>query len=129
MMQDIKNDDDITTLVHEFYGKVQQNKRLGYVFNDVAQVEWDTHLPKMVDFWSNLLFQTKRYKGRPFRQHMPLPIQKNDFKQWLTLFEQTVDEHFEGERADHAKDMANKIATGFMVRMQSAGKFDEKQNT
>lgn len=123
-MNDIRNDEDITTLIHAFYGKVEEDERLGYIFNDHAQVDWDDHLPKMVDFWSNILFRTGRYNGHPFRQHMPLPIQEQDFGRWVTLFEETVDEHFTGERADYAKQVANNVASSFTVRMKMEGKFD-----
>lgn len=124
-MSDITNDSDIKTLVHAFYDKVQQDERLGYIFNDHAEVDWDHHLPRMIDFWSNLLFHTGRYKGRPFRQHLPLPIQQEDFIRWLSLFKETVDEHFDGEKADHAKDMASKIAASFSLRMEMDGKFNQ----
>jgi len=116
-MPDISSDKDIRKLVHYFYDKVQQDERLGYIFNDYADVNWDKHLPKMVDFWSNLLFQTRRYKGRPFRQHLPLPIQRGDFNRWYNLFEETVDELFNGKKADYAKEMAGKIAVSFSVRL------------
>lgn len=121
---DIRNDEDIRKLVHTFYGKVQDDERLGYIFNDFAEVDWDKHLPKMVDFWSNLLFQTRRYEGKPFRQHLPLPIEKQDFSRWFGLFESTVDELFHGERANHAKEMAARIASSFSIRMEIDGKFD-----
>lgn len=126
-MSDIKNDKDIEKLVHTFYGKVQEDERLGYIFNDFAKVDWDNHLPKMVDFWSNLIFQTGRYKGRPFRQHLPLPIEKMDFNRWYSLFEETVDEFFEGEKAGHAKEMAEKIASSFTIRLEMEGKFNDKK--
>ena len=123
-MSDIQNDGDIKTFVHAFYDKVGKDERLGYIFNDYAQVDWDKHLPKMVDFWSNILFRTRRYKGRPFRQHLPLPIQMEDFGRWLELFEKTVNEHFEGPKADYAKEMAGKVASSFAVRLQMEGKFE-----
>lgn len=125
-MQDIQTEEDIATLVHAFYAKVENDERLGYIFNDHAEVDWDEHLPKMVDFWSKLLFQTKRYQGRPFRQHMPLPIKQEDFGRWVGLFKETVNEHFEGEKADHAIEMAGKIASSFSVRMEMEGKFQDK---
>lgn len=121
---DIRNDEDVRKLVHTFYGKVQEDERLGYIFNDFAEVDWDQHLPKMIDFWSNLLFQTGRYKGRPFRQHIPLPIQKDDFSIWFGLFESTIDELFEGNKAEYAKEMAAKIASSFALKMEMDGKFD-----
>lgn len=123
-MHDIRDDKDIKTLVHAFYDKVQRDERLGYIFIDFAEVNWDEHLPNMVDFWSNILFHTGRYEGRPFRQHLPLPIEKKDFISWLNLFEETVDEYFEGEKADYAKEMANKIASSFSIRMEMEGKFN-----
>lgn len=99
------------------YAKVEKDKRLGYIFNDFAKVDWDHHLPNMVVFWSKILFGTRRYNGRPFRRHLPLPIKQNDFCRWYSLFEQTVDEYFEGQKADFAKEMAGKIASSFSVRM------------
>ncbi len=123
-MEDIKDDQDIKTFVHAFYDKVGKDERLGYVFNDYAEVDWDEHLPRMVDFWSNILFQTRRFKGRPFRKHLPLPIKKGDFDRWLGLFEETIDNHFEGPNADYAKEMAGKVASSFAIRLQMEGKFD-----
>ncbi len=125
-MHDIRNEEDITTLVHAFYGKVEQDERLGYIFNEVSEVDWDAHLPKMVDFWSKMLFRTGRYKGRPFREHLPLPIERDDFSRWVSLFIETVDEHFMGNRAEYAKEMAKNIANSFSSRMAMEGKFDYK---
>lgn len=126
MMHDIRNEEDIKTLVHAFYSKVEEDERLGPIFNEAAGVEWDEHLPKMVDFWSKMLFRTKRYQGRPFRQHLPLPIEQEDFGRWVGLFVETVDEHFEGNRADYAKEMAGNIANSFSTRMAMEGKFDSE---
>lgn len=126
-MTDIEDDKDIKTLVHAFYGKVQQDERLGHLFIEVAETDWDYHLPRMVDFWSNLLFQTGRYQGHPFRQHLPLPIKRDDFSRWLSLFRETVDDHFKGEKADYAKEISAKIASAFTVSMQMAGKFSDPE--
>lgn len=124
MKEEIQSEKDIKTLVHAFYAKVEKDERLGYIFNDVAQVDWDEHLPKMVDFWSKMLFQTERYNGRPFREHLPLPIEHDDFGRWVGLFVETVDEHFEGERAEYAKELAVNIANSFSSRMAMDGKFE-----
>src|SRR6056297_2999305 len=123
-MYDIRNEEDITTLVNDFYAKVEEDERLGPIFNEAADVDWDEHLPKMVDFWSKMLFRTKRYKGRPFRQHLPLPIEQEDFDRWVGLFTETVDEHFSGPKANYAKEMAENIANSFKTRMAVEGKFD-----
>ncbi|PAU93265.1 sec-independent protein translocase TatC [Aliifodinibius salipaludis] len=124
-MTDIRDEEDITTLVHAFYAKIEDDERLGHIFNEVADVDWDEHLPKMVDFWSKMLFRTERYKGRPFREHLLLPIERDDFGRWVGLFTETVDEHFEGNRADYAKELAVNIANSFSTRMAMDGKFDQ----
>ena len=126
--QDIQTEEDVERLVHTFYGYVQKNERLDFIFGDVAKVDWGVHLPNMVDFWSNLLFRTGRYKGRPFRHHLPLPIEKNDFFIWLNLFNHTVDELFAGEKAQYAKEMASKIAASFSIRLEMAGKFSDDKD-
>jgi hemoglobin len=122
--KDIQNDQDVKLLVHTFYGKVQDDERLDFIFNDFAKIDWSHHLPKMVDFWSNLLFQTGRYKGIPYRQHANLPIEKKDFGRWMNLFRSTIDELFQGEKANYAKEIAGKIASSFTLRMEMDGKFD-----
>lgn len=58
LMKDIQNDQDVEHLVYSFYEKVCDGDRLGYIFNKVAQVDWNEHLPQMIPFWSNFLFQT-----------------------------------------------------------------------
>lgn len=126
-MHDIQTEQDIETLVYSFYDKVQTDDRLDYIFSDFADVNWDAHLPKMCDFWSKLLFQTSRYNGKPFRQHLPLPVKKTDFELWYGYFEETVDSYFKGEKADYAKEIAGKIASSFMIRLDMEGKFEEEE--
>lgn len=121
---DIQDDEDIKQLVHQFYDKVGQDERLGYVFNEVARVEWNSHLPKMVDFWSNILFKTNRFNGRPYRKHRPLPIKRDDFDIWLGLWTETVDELFAGKQANYAKEIAFKVASAFTIRLEMDGKLE-----
>jgi len=124
---DIRDKEDIRKLVYSFYDKVREDDRLGYIFNDVAEVDWETHLPKMVEFWSKMLFQTQDYHGRPFRKHLPLPIKKKDFTIWFGLFRETVNEYFKGEKAEFTKNLAGRVAASFTIRMEMAGKFDQDE--
>lgn len=126
-MHDIQNDKDVELLVHRFYKNVRDDHRLGYIFNDFAGVDWDNHLPRMVDFWSNLLFQTGRYTGRPFRKHLNLPIKEGDFDRWYRLFEKNVDNLYTGERARYAKHLARNIASSFELRMERDGLINKKR--
>ena len=116
-LPDLSTEADIVKLVYTFYARVNADALLRPVFNDVAQVDWATHLPTMYDFWSSVLLGTSRYKGRPFAKHFPLPITSEHFKQWLALFHASVDELFEGPKATDAKARAQSIGAMFEHRM------------
>lgn len=113
MKKDIENMDDIKLLVNSFYEKIKQDDVLGHIFNDLMNVNWDKHLPKMYDFWDNIVFQTGNYKGRPFPPHMDVnekeTLTYKHFNRWLELFFVTVDELFEGVKANEIKFKASNI--------------------
>ena len=117
MKKDIENDGDIKLLVDTFYGHVNNDEKLGPVFNDFAKIDWDHHLPVMYNFWSTVLFGNMSYKGQPFPKHMPLPISREHFTRWVELFTGTVDELFEGTRSDEIKQKAGSIAQLFQMRL------------
>jgi len=114
---DILGREEIVRLVDRFYEKVGQDKTLGFIFTDIAKVDWETHLPKMYAFWQTVLFRDGGFRGDPIGKHarlVPLTrMGKEQFDRWLELFEETVDELFSGENATHIKacaaDMANVI--------------------
>ena len=116
-LPDLLTEADIIRLVDAFYARVNDDPLLRPVFNDVARVNWATHLPTMYDFWSSVLLGTSRYKGRPFAKHFPLPIQAAHFQQWLALFRATVDALFAGPKAAEAKTKAQNIGAMFEHRM------------
>ena len=75
----------------------------------------------MYDFWQNIIFHTGGYTGNPMRIHMNLhkqaPMKKEHFDRWLQLFTATVDELFEGEKAEQAKQRALSIATVMQINI------------
>ena len=115
---DISNDLDIHLLVDSFYKKVNADDLLGPIFNDLAQVNWDEHLPTMYRFWGSLLLRQNSYPGQPWPKHAILTVNPTHFARWLYLFKQTVDEHFRGPKANQAKNAAASIADTFQNRMQ-----------
>jgi len=117
MLKEIITREDIKILVDAFYDKVNKDTLLSPVFNDFAGVHWETHLPKMYDFWSSVLFGDMSYKGNPFLKHIPLPVDKTHFGRWLALFIETVDENFEGEKAVEVKERAASIAGLFQHKL------------
>jgi hemoglobin len=112
--KDILDRNDIKFLVDAFYEKVKNNPVLGYIFNDVAKVDWPHHLPRMYAFWSSVIFSDATYNGNPMEAHIKLsrltPLTEKEFNEWLKLFYATVDENFSGSKADEAKTRATNIA-------------------
>ena len=123
MKNDIQNRADIELLVRSFYDKVKTDDTIGYIFNDIARVNWEKHFPVMFDFWENVLFYTGVYNGNPLVIHQHLnrvaPLKLEHFNQWNKLFTQTVDELFEGNNAMLAKQRALSISTIMQIKILS----------
>lgn len=122
---DIRSTADIEELVGQFYGKVRQDALVGPIFDVVAQVDWERHIPRLVGFWSTILLGSDEYRGNPVLPHLALghktTIRSAHFDQWLTLFRQTVDDLFVGERAEQAKIRAQSIALVLQSKLHAAG--------
>ena len=114
---DITTEDHIKILVDSFYQKVNADVLLSPIFNNVAHVDWQKHLPLLYQFWSTLLFRTNTYQGRPWPKHALLPVSVEHFDRWVFLFKATVDEHFSGPKAIEAKNTAASIADTFQNRL------------
>jgi hemoglobin len=113
MREDILNINDIKMLVDAFYAKVKVDNILAKIFNDKIQDRWPIHLEKMYRFWQTVLLEEHTYNGSPFAPHAKLPIEEEHFDRWLELFYKTIDENFEGKKAEEAKWRAEKMAEMF----------------
>ncbi|MGN0002786.1 MAG: group III truncated hemoglobin [Sphingobacterium composti] len=116
-MKDIQDIEDIKLLVNTFYSKIREDDMLGIIFNQNIQDRWPIHLEKMYRFWQTILLDEYTYDGRPFPPHAHLPISKIHFDQWLSLFEQTVQSLFQGEKANEAIWRAQKMAVMFESKL------------
>ncbi|NDP27555.1 MAG: group III truncated hemoglobin [Flavobacterium sp.] len=118
MKTDIKNREDIEKLVSIFYGKVKHDPAISYFFNDVAKVNWENHLPRMSDFFENILLSSGSYDGNPMMAHEELhkksEVRGEHFQHWIVLFNITVDELFVGAKAEEIKQRAINIAAAMM---------------
>lgn len=124
MKQDIVARGDIEKLVNSFYDKVKKDNTIGYIFNDIAKVDWPHHLPIMYDFWEMVLFGKGPYKGDPMTKHIQLnkkiSLESTHFDRWKELFYETIDEHFAGNKAEEAKLRATNIASLMLYRVQKS---------
>lgn len=123
MKTDISTEQDIRRLVEKFYDRVKQDALLAPFFGPEASIDWGQHLAVMTRFWENALFYNGSYQGNPMKTHRHLhtfkPFTRDHFKQWVFLFTTTVDELFEGDRADQIKQKAISIATVMEIKITS----------
>ena len=99
--------EDIELLVQTFYSKLMQDEILIPFFQNL---DFSSHLPKMVDFWCFVLIGTTGYTTNVIEKHLHMPLQNDHFDHWINLFNQTLDELFVGENAEMAKQRALVIA-------------------
>ncbi|WP_185140175.1 group III truncated hemoglobin [Reichenbachiella versicolor] len=116
---DISTEEDIKLMVDSFYARVNENPLLSDVFNGFAKVDWDSHLPRMYQFWEGLILGKQGFKGNPFAVHQPLPINKEHFEQWIGLFVENIDALFEGEVTEQTKLRARSIAHIFESKLSA----------
>ena len=117
-LTDIRNLEDIKLLVDTFYSTVQKDAFIGPIFNDKIGNRWPEHLEKMYRFWQTVLLEEHTYYGSPFLPHAKLPVNLEHFERWLTLFNKTVDDLFEGEKAERAKWQGQRMAEMFHAKIE-----------
>lgn len=118
----IENRDDVSHLVRTFYAKIRKDELLGPIFNGIIS-DWEEHLEKLTDFWENNLFFVRKYRGNPKTAHISVDrkmdntIESRHFGEWLNLWYETIDEHFEGPLAERAKMNARKMSTHLFLKI------------
>lgn len=114
MKRDLRNRKDIELLVTHFYDKIKHDYLLNNFFKNFSNNNWEKHLYNMCNFWDNIIFYSGDYEGNPMNLHLHInklsAIEKKHFNQWDTLFIQTVNELFEGEKAELIKNRALNIS-------------------
>lgn len=101
-------------MVRRFYQDAAQDDLLGPLFNDVARVDWNEHLPKLTRFWCRALLGIEGYSGNPFRAHALVHERSaftlEHFERWLELFHDTVELGWVGPNASRALALAHNVA-------------------
>ena len=118
MKNEIISITDIKLLVDTFYNKVREDELLADLFNNKIGDRWPEHLEKMYRFWQTVLLEEHTYHGSPFLPHAKLPVNLEHFERWLTLFNKTVDDLFEGEKAERAKWQGQRMAEMFHSKIE-----------
>ncbi len=114
-MRDVESPAEVSEVVRSFYAAVAQDALLGPMFEEIAQVDWPAHLPRLSAFWCRALFGQPGYVGNPYAMHRDVhrrsPFSAAHFDRWLELFEETLDEGWSGPNVEAMKELASKVAT------------------
>lgn len=120
-MQDIETREDLEILLSKFYSKLLSDNTISYIFTDVAKINLESHLPKIIDFWNLSLFGKGDYSNNVMKIHLDLnneeKLDEKHFKTWLNHFYDTVDENFSGKNSEIIKTKALSIATFMQIKM------------
>lgn len=121
-MEDIQNRQDLEILMAQFYEKLLRDDSVNYIFTEVAKINLEAHLPHIVDFWEQALFNSGNYRNNVLQIHLDLNrkvmLTQNHFNTWLAHFNETVDLRFKGENCDKIKTRALSIATVMQIKMK-----------
>jgi hemoglobin len=105
----------IHDLVVGAYREVVFDDLLAPVFEDVAEVDWAVHLPRLVDYWCRVLLGTDGYDGQILGAHRQVhereALTLDLFDRWYALWAATVDRGWSGPVADAAKEHAARIGS------------------
>jgi hemoglobin len=116
-LADIKTEEDVAKVIREFYNVAAKDATIGHFFDNI---DWEHHFPRMIGFWSFILLDKEGYKGNVLEKHMHLDLHQPHFDVWLSIFINTIDNNFAGEKAELAKQRARIMAFTFK------SKFPEK---
>ena len=121
MMPDLVTRSQIHDLVVRFYREISCDDLLGPVFNEVAETDWASHIPKLIDFWCRVLLGDAGYEGNVLGAHREVhEVQRFTpglFDRWYLLFAASVDESWQGPIAERAKAHAARMAKGLARRL------------
>lgn len=113
MSKDIAAESDVKLFIDAFYEKVKADATIGYIFNDIAEIEWEAHMPKIYLFWESILLGKPGFQGDVMGVHIRLnkkeKLTAQHFDRWINLFTETVSEMYTGNVANEAISRANTI--------------------
>ena len=122
-MIDIESKDDLYLLVDAFYKKLLEDTSIAYIFTDIVKIKLEEHLPILVTFWSQSLFNTGGYFKNLTQIHLDINqkeyLSPELFKIWLLHFNHAVDENFTGPNAEKIKTQALSIATVMQIKIHN----------
>ena len=114
--RDLSTVADVHDLVVAFYREVVFDDLLEPVFGEVAEVDWAEHIPRLIAYWSRILFGTADYGGSVAAAHRHLhrlePLRPEHCDRWFDLWIRAVRSRWSGPLADRAEQHAESMMSG-----------------
>ncbi|WP_396928166.1 group III truncated hemoglobin [Mycolicibacterium sp.] len=121
---DLATRSDVEALLRRFYGQVLEDDILAEPFAKIRTMGLESHLPVMCDFWQTALFRAGLYTGSALLVHQVVhdqhALSAGHFLRWLTLWDSTINQMYQGPVAEHAKIQAARIARAMHRRLTRA---------
>jgi hemoglobin len=125
MKKDIGNREELEEFLRSFYKKAFADELIGKFFTEVVPLDLATHIPVIADFWEAIIFNKHSYKKNVMEVHRHIhdlsQIKKEHLERWVKIFTGTIDEYFEGSRAELMKQRAASIATLMDIKLNHGG--------
>lgn len=119
--RDLDTRAEVHDLVIRFYREVIFDPLLAPMFEEVAEVDWTLHIPKLIDYWARVLLRQPGYDGYILGAHQQVheleSFQVEHFDRWYGLFAETVDAGWSGPVAETAKRHAARTANVLARRL------------
>ncbi len=120
-MKDIETQDDLYFLVDNLYQRLLSDSSISYIFTDVVKIKLEEHLPILVTFWSQAIFDTGGYFNNLTKIHLDInekeKLTPELFTIWLNHFNAAVDANFIGNNAEKIKTQALSLATVMQIKI------------
>ncbi len=120
-MKDIETQDDLYFLVDHFYKRLLSDTSISYLFTEVVKIKLEEHLPILVTFWSQAIFDTGGYFNNLTKIHLDInekeKLTPELFTIWLNHFNAAVDENFTGNNSEKIKTQALSLATVMQIKI------------
>ncbi|MEP6620256.1 MAG: group III truncated hemoglobin [bacterium] len=109
------DDAGLSDLLVAFYARVGADPVLASYF---APLDMAAHMPRIVAFWSTMMFHTGRYSDNAFKPHLEMRgLTAQSFDHWMRALEETIDARYCGPNAERMKTLGHRVAYSMQVRL------------
>ena len=121
VVADLSTRGAVHDLVVSFYRELVMDDLLAPVFEEVAEVDWATHIPLLIDYWCRILLGHEGYQGPLLAAHRHVhdrqALAAEHFDRWYGLWAVTIDARWSGPGAEKAKRHAAKVGATLARRL------------